>query len=101
MRVSVLFVLLVLFLSSAVLALGVPGATSGSVPAIDTGQTFVSDILGTTPSWWKVETSFICAPDLGPYTCSYDSDCQRYFGLPSNYVCMGPGGLCNGHCEPC
>ncbi len=88
---------LVLLATSAV-ASTAPVATV----SVDTGVTSVSDLLGTTPFWMNVETSFICPPDNGPYTCSYDHECQRYFMLPSNYVCVNPSGqLCGGHCEPC
>ena len=97
MKKSVCFLFaLVMLLAGVSFAVTAPQAS-----AVDTDFTTVSDLLGTTPDWLQVDTSFICPPDNGPYTCSYDNDCQRYFGLPSNYVCMGPGGLCNGHCEPC
>ena len=78
------------------------GVSFAAVPTlVDQDLNFVSDLLGTTPDWLRVDTSYVCPPDHGPYTCTRDVDCQRYFGLPSNYVCMGPGGTCNGHCEPC
>ena len=101
MRTSVLSFLLLLAFAGTLFAVGGPVNSTATDTVVGSDTTFVSDLLGTTPFWLNVETSFICPPDHGPHTCSYDSDCQRYFGLPSNYVCMGPGGLCNGHCEPC
>lgn len=85
---------LVLF-ATASFAVAVPSAADADLIA-------VSDLLGTTPDWLKVDTSFICFPSNGPYTCSYPGECQSYFGLPSNYECVNPSGqLCSGHCEPC
>ena len=60
----------------------------------DLAPFYVPDFLrGTTTSW-------ICQHDDEPYRCSYDYECQSYFGLPSNYTCDAtPGLLCSGHCR--
>ncbi len=60
--------------------------------SVDTDLVPVSDLLGTTPDWLKVDTNYACPIHKGPNACTFDRDC-------GGMTCNNPSGLaCAGTC---
>ena len=76
-------VCLLMFLASVGFAMDV---------SLDTDLVPVSDLLGTTPEWLKMDTSYACPIDAGPNACTRDWECD-------GMQCNNPSGLaCQGTC---
>ena len=74
---------------------------SAVVPAAPSADVSLDQILGTTPFWQQGLFTFTCdgPSDSGPWPCTWDWQCQDFYGLPSGATCHNPSGQnCAGQC---